>query len=574
MVAKNLFFYLFILFSSVATGQEILVDKEIQAIESLIQFNKFATAQRKIDTLYAQLNRFSTQEKYTASLLKLNFTEALLLDRQDAAPTKPLKILLDIKDHTQTAKMPELMYRTYLLISLCYEKSTNLELTDNYLTLANQLHKKYRFDHLYSTYCIRRGSYFRFKNNIDSTFYYAQNAEKYALKYGNDTDLSDSKILFSVVANRKKNYSDAFQHNFQLLKYRKKFNDSLSVGVCFNDIAGIYLKSGKLKNAMIYNDSSRIYLTLKSNPFYDYIFHEKRYQIFDALKNNDSAYYHFKKYHSYWKLSYEAQQKLETKKLEEQYKNNTKDVTIKNKSKQLLFSVILLIVISVATALIVHRNKKINLQNKIINKQLEQLSKTLKQKQMLLSELQHRVKNNLQHVISILEIQKESVDFNNIDELIRGYQNRIHSIALLHKKLNVADNVNEVTLNQYITELAVLVKESYEEPKKTVSLNIKCETATLSIEKSLPFGLILVELVSNSMKHAFQNRNIGLITIEFSIDNTLNKLYYADNGTGFDFNQSSEKGLGQEIIKGLIDQLDAKVETENNNGFELTLYFK
>ena len=76
------------------------------------------------------------------------------------------------------------------------------------------------------------------------------------------------------------------------------------------------------------------------------------------------------------------------------------------------------------------------------------------------------------------------------------------------------------------------------------------------------------------MKHAFQNRNIGLITIEFSIDNTLNKLYYADNGTGFDFNQSSEKGLGQEIIKGLIDQLDAKVETENNNGFELTLYFK
>jgi two-component sensor histidine kinase len=88
------------------------------------------------------------------------------------------------------------------------------------------------------------------------------------------------------------------------------------------------------------------------------------------------------------------------------------------------------------------------------------------QKQMLLSELQHRVKNNLQYVISILEIQKESASHSNIDDLIRSNQNRIHSIALLHKKLNVSESVNEVDLKRYITDLSELVKNSYDIKEK------------------------------------------------------------------------------------------------------------
>lgn len=574
MVTKKLFFYFYMLFSSFAMGQEVLVDQEIQTIEGLIQFNEFPEAQRKIEILYSQLNSSTNSNKNTASLLKLHFTQALIYDRQDLKPAIPLEILLEIVNHPHTAKMPELLYRTYLLISLCYEKSSNFELTAKYLSLANDLYKKHRFEHLYSTYCIRIGSYFRFTDNVDSTLHYAQMAEKYALKFGNDTDLSDSKILFSIVAKKKKNYTDALHHSFQLLDYRKQFNDSMSLLTSYNSIAGLYLKSGNLDTALIYNDSSLIYLTSNSNKFYDFIYHEMRYKIFEAQKNIDSAYHHFKQYHIKWKISSEVEQKIETKKLEELYQNKSKDATIKNRNRQLLYSFILIVVISVAAVLIIYRNKKIKAQNVIINKQLELLSNTLNQKQVLLSELQHRVKNNLQHVISILEIQKESVNFNNIEELIRGYQNRIHSIALVHKKLNITDDVNEVALSQYITELVSLVKESYDEPSKKVSLNIKCEAHSLTLEKTLPLGLIIVELVSNSMKHAFHHRNIGIITIEVSSDGDLYKMYYSDNGSGYDFNQNIEKGLGQEIIKGLIDQLDAQVEAKNNNGFELKVIFK
>ncbi len=148
-------------------------------------------------------------------------------------------------------------------------------------------------------------------------------------------------------------------------------------------------------------------------------------------------------------------------------------------------------------------------------------------------------------------------------------------MALLHKKLNVSDNVNDVDLKQYITELSELVKDSYDNHKKTITLNIKCEVENISIEKALPIGLIITELVSNSMKHAFQKRGIGIINIELTKDkiSQQNKLHYSDNGDGFDFNKTSEKGLGQEIIKGLIDQLNGIFETQNKNGFELNVYF-
>src|SRR5690606_23022742 len=144
----------------------------------------------------------------------------------------------------------------------------------------------------------------------------------------------------------------------------------------------------------------------------------------------------------------------------------------------------------------------------------------------------HRVKNNLQHVISILEIQKESVDFNNINELIRGNQNRIHSMALLHKKLNISENVHEVNLDRYVTELVEIVKESYDSPAKKVTLATTCTVEKMSIEKALPIGLILVELVSNSMKYAFNKQKMGIIRIDLAQDiyTEIYKLHYTDNG--------------------------------------------
>lgn len=402
----------------------------------------------------------------------------------------------------------------------------------------------------------------------------------YSQKYNNERDFFDSHILLGFIAKRNKNYTEALGYSFKLLKYYKKVNDTLGIAYDFNNIASYKTKTKDFAGALLYNDSARMVYNSKriidsdTRLMAPKFFSRTRIEIFEEKGNIDSAYYYFKQYHEEWVANSEQKENIKTKEIEEQYQNQKKEATIKSKNQQMLLIVILLAIILIAAVLLYLQNMKIKSRNKVINKQLVELSKTVEQKQMLLSELQHRVKNNLQHVISILEIQKESVRFDTIDEVIRGNQNRIHSMALLHKKLNVAENVNDINLQNYISELSELVKESYDNHKQKVKLLINCEIDKISIDKALPIGLIITELVSNSIKHAFTTQGIGIINIEITENEGTSQIYYSDNGIGFDFYTDSEKGLGQEIIKGLIDQLNGKAEAKSKNGFELKIYFK
>jgi two-component sensor histidine kinase len=268
-----------------------------------------------------------------------------------------------------------------------------------------------------------------------------------------------------------------------------------------------------------------------------------------------------------------VQNRLEAQK--ERYENEERATLVKTQNQLLQFFVILVIVVVTFAFLLFLRSRKVKSQNWLINQQLGSLQKILDQKQVLLKELQHRVKNNLQYVISILEIQRESVDYNTIDEVVRENQNRIHSMALLHSKLNSMDEVNMVNLIDYLSGLTGLVKDSYGGSGKDIELSLHCEIEYLAIEKALPLGLIIVELMSNSIKHAFGNRSEGAIEIALKWDeaNQQIQLIYKDDGSGFNFNTTSTKGLGMEIIRGLIAQLEGIVESSAENGFELKVSF-
>ncbi len=558
-----------------STAQDFTVNEEIKKIDSLIQYHQLDRAKEKTDSLYKELNKFNREKKYKPQLLELKYRHAFIIDKQDETPAEVIRILLEMKDEVESERLHSLSCRIYLLIALAYEKAEtdpdDLQLTKKYLDKAYTVYKTYKLEEVYSTYCIRKSSYYRWKSQNDSALYYAERARDYAQKYQNETDLADSYILLTYYSYRNKNYKEALGYNLLRLKYSQKINDTTAIAINYADVAGNYLKMQRFTEALLYSDSAYHHYSRLPLRYKNYL-PENRHLIFEESGHIDSAFHYFKLYHNDWQLLRNEEESLKTKQVEEQYQNDKKEAVIKSKNQQMIFIVSLLGVIAVGSVLLIGKNRKINKQNKIINKQLGELTKTLEQKQMLLSELQHRIKNNLQHVISILEIQKESADFNNIDEVIRGNQNRIHSMALLHKKLDVSDNVDDVDLKRYVAELAELVKESYDSFKRKVNIHVKCTIARISIEKALPLGLIITELVSNSIKHAFKKRNIGIINIEITKNGTA-KLYYSDNGSGFDFNQPSEKGLGQEIIKGLIDQLNGKTETSSSNGFELTIAF-
>lgn len=586
-----------LIYGHLSMAQNHDVGREIQRIDSLIEYNQFDKAEKKTDSLYQLLENKYEGEDQLEQRLKVRLQQGILLDNK-FDHKKALHLFLEVAEKAEKYDLHRLLCISYIKIALEQEKTHNYYLAYNYIKDARKLCKEYQFDDLYSTIFIRYALLHRFLGeensvfvnpglkqriidegfvgSIDSAVFYAEKSIEYANKYNNEVDMNNANILMGILygKKRKNRIPESTAYFLKVITYYKKVHNFEGIGVTYRNIAMNYLQNEDAKTALIYNDSAYTYYRYMPL-YYKYVIPQNRSEIFDTLGKTDSAYYYFKIAYEDEIESYKMQEVSETKKLEEQFQNDKKDSVIKSKNQLLIFILILVIVIAIASLLLILKNRKINSQNKIINKQLEELLNTLDQKQVILSELQHRVKNNLQHVISILEIQKESIDFNNIDEVIRSNQNRIHSMALLHKKLNLSESVNDIDLCRYITELSELVKESYDTYKKKIQLNISCEVEKISIENALPTGLIIVELISNSIKHAFKNRNIGIITIAITKDksNEKNKLYYSDNGSGFDFSTISEKGLGLEITRGLIDQLNGEITTKSNDGFELTIWF-
>jgi two-component sensor histidine kinase len=591
MLLKSVF--LIFLLGHLAVAQNF--DLKIKEIDSLITYTQFNAAEKKVDSLYQHLNQKRFCKKYREEKVMLGLLQGLIQDRQ-YQHNKALSIFLDVLKEAEKNHLYRIACRAKIYIALNHQKAGNNDVAYIYLKEAEAMCKKYQLDDLYSTLYIRYAQTHRhfgleknpelsnqrkrieklgFHPSIDSSFYYTKKAMALAEKSNNENDLNDGYVIMGLLNSHYKKYEESSSYYLRSLAYWKKTNNFHTVANMYDNVASNFFKAGKFKEALMYSDSTLPYY---ENMFvhHKYYISKRRGKIYKELGRMDSAYHYLQLAYEDREMSHNEAELSTTMRLEEQYQDEKKESTIKSKNRQVLLITALLLVTTMGSLLIIRKNRQINKKNKTIDMQVVELSKALEQKKVLLSELQHRVKNNLQHVISILEIQKESVEFNTIDELIRGNQNRIHSMALLHKKLNVTENVNDVDLNLYITELAELVKQSYDNHKKQIYLHIKCEINTILIEKALPLGLIITELVSNSMKHAFKERAIGIIRIELTKDENSGqiKLHYTDNGEGFDFYKPSQKGLGQEIVRGLISQLDGIVERKGSNGFELTLSFK
>lgn len=575
--SKIAFFLLvFLAVSTPISAQQVYyIQGKIVKVDSLRQQYKLEDALKQIEILSKQSDKNLSPKEQRQFLLELDLLKAKIYD-QNFEQGKALRILLDIIEKSQADAFHKITAQSYLLLSQVKRNGNDLEECEKYLKLAQSCIKEHKFDDLYSNYYYQQASFIRVKgnNDLDGVIENAGKALKYGEKYSKEEDIALANTMLGVGYANKGEQQKAIDYYNQTIPYYKITNNYTFLAMMYRNISREYFKHKEIKAAHTYIDSAYLYYDQMSYFYKEYL-PLMRLDLYSQQGKWDSAFVYLSDFHNQSFANLQVREAGKIKDISEQYEDGKKEAIIKSKNQQMLFIASLLGVIAIASVLLFRKNKEISRKNKTINKQLAELSKTLDQKQVLLSELQHRVKNNLQHVISILEIQKESVDFNNIDELIRGNQNRIHSMALLHKKLNLSDNVNDVDLKRYVTELSELVKESYDNHKKKINLNIKCEVEEISIEKALPLGLIITELVSNSIKHAFKKRSVGIINIKITKDEETGKaqLYYSDNGEGFDFNTIAEKGLGQEIIKGLIDQLDGTAETKSNNGFELAVWF-
>lgn len=204
-----------------------------------------------------------------------------------------------------------------------------------------------------------------------------------------------------------------------------------------------------------------------------------------------------------------------------------------------------------------------------LGNELQESMISAKEKETLLKEIHHRVKNNLQVVSSILSLQAQFTDDVKVKRQFKECQDRVMSMALVHQKLYSSPDLANVELNEYVKSLTHQLMEAYDAKKVELKFNPSgCRFHTY-IDNLLPIGLIINEVISNSLKYAFQEVDSPIISLELNCENKSDlELHIGDNGCGMKNIQNLEdsKTLGLQLIHTLSSQLDAVMELSNKNG--------
>ncbi|HPB82099.1 MAG TPA: response regulator [Spirochaetota bacterium] len=204
------------------------------------------------------------------------------------------------------------------------------------------------------------------------------------------------------------------------------------------------------------------------------------------------------------------------------------------------------------------------------------LKRTLEEKEVLIREIHHRVKNNLQSVQSMISIQMKGISDDLIVSQLRDLKGRISTMTELHQILHNSDSINVIQLNTYIHNLAEYIINSHTDRSRNISLKYELDKEiSIPTGKAIPCGLVLNELLTNAIKYAFPENREGIISLSLSSDNGTVRLQICDNGIGLppDFNIEKSKSLGLKLIPMLASQLNGTVEFNSDSGLCCTLSF-
>ncbi|MDZ4172585.1 MAG: PAS domain S-box protein [Methanobacteriaceae archaeon] len=206
----------------------------------------------------------------------------------------------------------------------------------------------------------------------------------------------------------------------------------------------------------------------------------------------------------------------------------------------------------------------------------ESIQKSLKEKEVLLREIHHRVKNNMQIISSLLNLQVNYEEEKKVQQVLKESQGRIKSMAIVHEKLYQSTSLSEINFGSYLHQLIKDIYFSYGISTAKIMPLLVAEDIYINLDTAIPLGLIVNELITNSIKYAFKGRDNGTLKITFEKINDELILKVSDDGVGLgpDVDIDSSKTLGLKLVKNLAIQLDADLEIGRDNGTSFTFKFR
>ena len=404
-----------------------------------------------------------------------------------------------------------------------------------------------------------------------------------------------NSFVFCYVA--MKEYNTAKPYVNELIEISKKYpiTDEMQYET-FESFILYYLATKEYKNADRYCSYNEIFRKKNNDPYNLAVNYRWWFQADTGLGNCVPALSHFRKY-AHLKDSLmtaslgqniaEQEARYETEKKEKDIlllKQNNQLQQTELKQTQLTRNVILggATMLALLLGLGYNRyrlkqrnNLQLEVKQKEINQKNESLGHLLEEKEWLIKEIHHRVKNNLQIVMSLLNTQSQYLDNNAAIKAINESRHRMHAMSLIHQRLYQTENVATVNMPTYISELISYLRESYDTNLHARFIQ-NIDDINLDVAQAIPIGLILNEAITNAVKYAFPDNRAGTINIVMK-NNTANtiRLQITDDGiglpTGYSIDDSSS--LGMSLMKGLTKQLGGTFVMKSNKGLKIEIEF-
>lgn len=367
--------------------------------------------------------------------------------------------------------------------------------------------------------------------------------------------------LANVYLKEGKYFESEHQYKKAIQKYKSALqlsNSTRAKSLLIDVYKGLYQSNKKIGNTGTALTFLEHYTALK-----DTVFNAEQnkirleYQIeFDALEKE--------------KKIQELTQKATIEKIQSQQQNKQNEL-VKEKQKLFIYSLSIVVILIIILAFVLYRRNQIKTK---LNRQLEN---AVKEREVLLREIHHRVKNNLQIVSSLLNLQSNNITEKTASDVLKDSQDRIKSLSILHEKLYKSKSLSEINFKTYVNELIQNLDKSFDLSKKHINIFQNIEETNLNIDFLVPCGLIINELITNSIKYAFPEKKEGEIIISGTFKNETYNLIIKDNGIGFpkNFNPKTSKTLGLRLVEGLVRQLKGEIIFNNFiEGIEIIINFK
>ena len=346
----------------------------------------------------------------------------------------------------------------------------------------------------------------------------------------------------------------------------KKYNEHHITASAAFKVARVYYLQGDIRHSLRYLDTS--IQTAKRIERSDYLIdaYEMKSLCFSYLGEIDSTKkYHFLEEHI--RDSIERRRidlgyltssvKYEITKAQENLRSSKNEIEMeKEKSRAQLIGILSLLITAIALLIFYLRSSR---TKRIISAQNSSIQTALAQKEILLKEVHHRVKNNLQVISSLLQLQVRKLGDPKYEEMVKEAKEQIASMSLVHEMLYKNDDVSRIELSYYLVDLTEHICLSRN--NRNVQVKVDSEEIETSVARAIPLGLITTELVINSFKHAFSNDRSGDILIALSRSGQDLVTYtYSDSGPGLpeEFIENDSTGLGFRLIKMLVEEMDAE----------------